>query len=116
MKITLKRVYEAASSDDGQRVLIDRLWPRGVSKEKAKIDLWLKELAPSNELRKWVHEDREKRWAEFERKYKAELEQHSQLDELLAKLEDTITLVTSVKEPQQSHAAVFKKFLEGKKL
>jgi uncharacterized protein YeaO (DUF488 family) len=66
--IKIKRVYEAAAEDDGFRILVDRLWPRGISKEKAKIDLWLKEVAPSNELRKWFAHDPEK-WGEFKKKY-----------------------------------------------
>ena len=66
--IKIKRVYEAAAEDDGFRILVDRLWPRGISKEKAKIDLWLKEVAPSDELRKWFAHDSEK-WGEFKKKY-----------------------------------------------
>ncbi|HKI20635.1 MAG TPA: DUF488 family protein, partial [Isosphaeraceae bacterium] len=72
--IQLKRAYEAAAKDDGTRILVERLWPRGVSKEKAAIDLWVKELAPSAELRKWYAHD-QTRWAEFRTRYLSELEQ-----------------------------------------
>ncbi|MBN8762511.1 MAG: hypothetical protein BGP20_10635 [Thiobacillus sp. 63-78] len=74
MDIHVKRVYEAPSPDDGKRVLVDRLWPRGLSREKAHVDLWLKELAPSTELRKWFNHEPEK-WDEFRRRYLQELQQ-----------------------------------------
>ena len=66
MTIYSKRIYDAVSETDGQRILVDRLWPRGVKKDDAKIDLWPKEITPSNELRKWYHEDSENRWDEFQ--------------------------------------------------
>ena len=69
--LKLKRAYEAASKDDGLRALVERLWPRGVSKQKAQIDLWLKDLAPSTELRKWFQHDPAK-WTEFQKRYKQE--------------------------------------------
>ncbi len=72
MQITIKRVYETASNDDGLRILVDRLWPRGLSKDRAKIDLWLREVAPSNELRRWFNHEPEK-WDEFRRRYFSEL-------------------------------------------
>jgi len=71
-KLRIKRVYEEPGEDDGKRILVDRLWPRGMSKEKARVDLWLKEVAPSNELRKWFAHDPSK-WPEFKRRYIAEL-------------------------------------------
>ena len=77
----LKRVYLPAEETDGYRILVDRLWPRGISKEKAKIDLWLKEVAPSNELRKWFGHDPE-RFNEFTERYKAELQASGALEEL----------------------------------
>ncbi|MFA7141752.1 MAG: DUF488 family protein, partial [Candidatus Paceibacterota bacterium] len=70
--IKLKRIYNKAEKDDGFRVLVDRLWPRGVSKEEAKLGLWLKEIAPSNDLREWFHHD-PKKWKEFKEKYKKEV-------------------------------------------
>src|ERR1700751_5313598 len=72
MVLQLKRVYETPSKTDGTRILVDRLWPRGLTKEKAHVDLWLKEVAPSNDLRKWVAHDPTK-WPEFKARYKAEL-------------------------------------------
>ena len=71
--LTVKRVYEAPAPDDGQRVLVDRIWPRGVSKEEAALALWLKEIAPSDELRKWFGHEAA-RWAEFQKRYRAELD------------------------------------------
>jgi uncharacterized protein YeaO (DUF488 family) len=76
MKLAIKRVYEEPDKDDGIRILIDRLWPRGLSKEKAHVDLWLKEIAPSTELRKWFAHDPAK-WTEFKTRYRAELKQNS---------------------------------------
>lgn len=72
MRVAIKRVYEPASDEDGFRILVDRLWPRGLTKEKAAVDLWLKEVAPSAELRKWFGHD-PKKWSEFQRRYRAEL-------------------------------------------
>ena len=75
MNIKIKRVYEPPDKEDGQRILIDRLWPRGLTKEKAKVDEWLKELAPSTELRKWFNHDPEK-WKEFQKRYHQELKEN----------------------------------------
>ena len=83
----LKRVYDTSEASDGYRVLVDRIWPRGVSKEKARIDLWMKEIAPSDTLRKWFGHDPE-RWEEFQRRYREELQEEigltSQLQQLYA--------------------------------
>ena len=84
--ITIKRIYNEPEKRDGFRILIDRLWPRGMSKEKAKIDLWLKEIAPSDELRKWFSHDPDK-WANFKRKYKIELKDKSELLQNIQKIE-----------------------------
>jgi uncharacterized protein YeaO (DUF488 family) len=75
MKIKIKRVYENPSKEDGMRILVDRLWPRGLTKQKAAIDLWLKEIAPSTELRKWFAHD-PKKWTEFRKKYLQELKEN----------------------------------------
>src|SRR4051794_34267776 len=80
--IKLKRAYEAATSSDGLRILVERLWPRGLSKPKAKVDLWLKSLAPSTELRKWYGHDPE-RWPPFRQRYEAELKNHADVLKLL---------------------------------
>ncbi len=104
--IKIKRVYDDPSKDDGYRILIDRLWARGLKKEKAKIDLWLKEIAPSNELRKWYSHDPTK-WNSFKEKYKAELKGKEKLLDQIKKLEKekgTLTLLYSSKEPRLNNA------------
>ncbi|UUN31477.1 DUF488 domain-containing protein [Streptomyces sp. FIT100] len=104
--ITVRRVYDAPAPGDGTRVLVDRLWPRGVSKERAAVDEWLKEVAPSNELRTWYHKDAS-RHAEFDARYRQELAQGpaaDALDRLLALARGgPVTLVTSVKSIEGSH-------------
>ncbi len=114
MNITIKRIYSEASDNDGKRILIDRLWPRGIKKEDAKIDLWPKELTPSNELRKWYHEDMELRWIEFQQRYLAELEQHHDQVQELKKLveKEHVTLLTAAKNTDQNHATILKALLE----
>jgi len=84
--VGIARIYDAAGKDDGWRVLVDRLWPRGVKKEKARVDEWMKEVAPSDELRKWFGHQAE-RWAEFERRYRAELAKKKELIQMLAAME-----------------------------
>jgi uncharacterized protein YeaO (DUF488 family) len=110
--IRLKRVYESAASEDGMRILVDRLWPRGLRKDAAAVDLWLKEIAPSRELRQWFGHD-PVRWPEFRRRYTAELRQHStMLDEIrdLAK-QRTVTLVFGARDEQHNDAVVLLKVL-----
>ena len=106
----LKRVYEPASAGDGTRVLVDRLWPRGVSKERAALDEWAKDLSPSNDLRRWFHADRENRFEEFTERYAAELaspESQRQLDELRTRAESgVVTLLTGAADPAHSHLSV----------
>lgn len=112
-KLRVKRVYEEPSAEDGLRILVDRLWPRGVSKEAARIDLWAKELTPSNELRKWFHND-SSRYDEFVAKYTDELkERRDEINTLLTSLDEPVlTLVTSTKELSGGHVAVLSRFLE----
>ncbi|MER6999057.1 DUF488 family protein [Streptomyces sp. NPDC000410] len=104
--ITVRRVYDEPEPDDGTRVLVDRLWPRGVSKERAAVDEWLKEVAPSTELRKWYHED-SSRYEQFDSRYRHELEHGpaaEALDHLLALARSgPVTLVTSVRSVEGSH-------------
>jgi uncharacterized protein YeaO (DUF488 family) len=106
----LKRVYEPAAEEDGTRVLVDRLWPRGVSKERAKLDAWAKELSPSNELRAWYHADPDARFEEFAQRYAVELatpEQRERLAEWREEAESgVITLLTAVTDPAHSHLSV----------
>jgi uncharacterized protein YeaO (DUF488 family) len=113
MTIQTKRIYEPADAEDGLRVLIDRLWPRGVSKDNAKVDLWLKELAPSHELRKWF-DHRADRWAEFQKRYAAELK--SQPEELAMLRREskkrTVTLLFASRETKLNNASALKRMLE----
>jgi uncharacterized protein YeaO (DUF488 family) len=112
--VILKRAYEAASPEDGRRVLVDRLWPCGVSKEKAEVDLWLKEVAPSTALRQWFGHD-PKRWDEFRRRYRAELDAN---DEAVEQLRDVIrkgrtTLVYGARDEAHNDAVVRADYLAG---
>ena len=119
-EIRLKRAYDDPEKGDGFRVLVDRLWPRGVSKEDAKIDLWPKEIAPSDELRKEFHDDSAK-WTEFKKRYRKELENAEDaaqegIDDILEKLKrQNVTLVYSSKDEEHNNAIVFKEYLEEKR-
>lgn len=108
-----KRIYEDPSKDDGYRVLVDRLWPRGVSKEEARLDEWLKEIAPSTDLRKWFDHDPDK-FDEFANRYKGELTQKEEVIESSLKKaeEQTVTLLYAAKDEKHNHALVLKDFLE----
>ncbi len=115
--ITIKRVYEPASKADGFRILVDRLWPRGLTKERAKVDLWLKEVAPSDALRKWFGHDADK-WKQFEKKYLAELKGKKQLLRELKRSErehGTVTLLYGRNDPVQNQAVILLRVLKGKK-
>lgn len=107
MNIQIKRIYEAVSPADGKRVLVDRLWPRGVSKAQAQLDLWPKELTPSDALRQWYHEDIEQRWDEFQQRYQAELAGQQEA------LQEKITLLTAAKNAGKNHAEVLKRILQS---
>ena len=111
-RLRLKRVYEQASSEDGVRVLVDRLWPRGLSKKKAAIDHWMKEVAPSPGLRKWFGHDVE-RWSEFKRRYRSELRQHTDLLDEIRKLtkRDTVTLLFGARDEEHNDAVVLRDVL-----
>jgi len=112
MGVSIKRAYEPTAKTDGVRVLVDRLWPRGVTKSKANIDLWVKELAPSTELRKWFGHDPEK-WSEFQKKYRAELKGNLALSEIRAlSRQENVTLVYAAKDELHSHALVLKQVLD----
>ena len=116
MKVKVKRIYEAYENVDGFRILVDRLWPRGVKKEIAQIDTWLKEVAPSTTLRKWFAHDPEK-WPEFVSRYKKELHGSMEFQELmtLVKKHKTVTLLFSAKDEAHNQAVALKKFLEEKR-
>jgi len=110
--VKLKRAYEPAGTDDGTRILVDRLWPRGLSKAEAAVDRWLKEIAPSTELRQWFGHD-PARWLEFRRRYTEELRQHEAvLDEIRALArKDTVTLVYGARDETHNDAVALKDVL-----
>ena len=112
MQIVTKRVYEDYDSDGGKRILVDRLWPRGISKEKLKIDLWLKEIAPSNELRKWFNHESEK-WDKFKELYFKELNGNEVLVEQLLDLakNERLIFLYSAKDEIHNQAVAFKEYL-----
>ena len=107
--ITTKRIYDQKARTDGFRILVDRLWPRGLTKQKAKIDLWLKDIAPSTELRKWFGHDPEK-WKEFRKRYQKELKENNEQIEILKeqKKKGTVTLVYGAKDEEHNEAIVLK--------
>ena len=111
--IKIKRIYESCSKSDGFRILIDRIWPRGIKKETAKIDLWLKDIAPSNELRKWFSHDR-KKYEEFKLKYIKELEKNKKELSVILKLavNNDITLLYSTKDDTFNNAVILCEYLK----
>jgi len=113
MEIKTKRIYEGYSEDDGFRVLVDRLWPRGLKKEEAKIDLWANYIAPSDELRKWYSHEPSK-WEEFKSRYWKELENNPKVKEFIEaiKKHSKVTLLYSSKEKVLNNATVLKEFIE----
>ena len=110
--VKLKRVYETPNSEDGVRILVERLWPRGLTKEGARIDIWLKDIAPSTELRKWYNHIPE-RWPEFQKRYQLELEENYNVVRGLKKKVDTtdVTLVFAAKDAARNSAVVLKEVL-----
>ncbi|MGE3148251.1 MAG: DUF488 domain-containing protein [Pseudorhodoplanes sp.] len=115
-KIQTKRVYEPPSRSDGTRILVDRIWPRGISKAEAALDGWIKDVAPSAALRKWFGHEPE-RWTAFKRRYTHELDGNPQaVAELAAHLKDgTVTLVYAARDPEQNNAAVLRQYLLARK-
>jgi uncharacterized protein YeaO (DUF488 family) len=113
MAIRLKRAYEKPATDDGYRVLVDRLWPRGISKRAARIDLWLKDIAPSSELRKWFAHD-PKKWSGFRARYFRELDAHPEAVERLRELTEKgdVTLIFGAKDQEHNDAVALKDYLE----
>ena len=112
MSIAIKRVYEPVSPRDGCRILVDRLWPRGLSKQRAAVDLWLKAIAPSTELRRWFGHDPAK-WTEFRRKYRAELATHpAELQQIRALAKQRrVTLVYGARDTEHNQAVVLLEYL-----
>lgn len=113
--IKIERIYDNLKGNDGFRILVDRLWPRGLSKDKVRIDLWQKDVAPSNSLRKWFGHDDEK-WSEFKRRYFKELDKNiDSVNEILDKVnEESITLLYGSKEEKFNNAVALKEYLEEK--
>ncbi len=119
MKVVTKRVYEAAAATDGTRVLVDRIWPRGLTKERAAVEEWLRDLAPSNDLRRWHHAHPEL-WETFRRKYIKELSLPEAADSLrhlyeLASTQPTVTLLFASKNETQNNATVLQELLGGRR-
>ena len=115
MAIAVKRAYDEPKPGDGYRILVDRIWPRGVSKENVKIDEWLKDIAPSSVLRRWfVHDP--KKWGEFKKRYFHELDGHKELTDAIRKRakRGRVTLVYSARDEQYNNAVVLKEYLEGR--
>ncbi|WP_229131727.1 DUF488 domain-containing protein [Bifidobacterium mizhiense] len=111
-QVDIKRVYEQAADEDGVRILVDRLWPRGVSKERATLSGWLKEVAPSPDLRRWWHHDPE-RFEDFARRYRTELDDNPALEDLLSivREHDRTTLVYAAKDPAVNHALILRDYI-----
>ncbi len=111
--VGIKRIYDPPAPEDGTRVLVDRLWPRGISKDEARIDEWLKEIAPSDELRKWFGHD-PARWEEFRKRYRQELAAKAELMDELRKLAGTrkMTLLFAAKDEEHNNAVVLKELLD----
>ena len=112
--LRIKRIYEPVSADDGARILVDRVWPRGVRKESAQLTLWLKEIAPSSTLRKWFGHD-PRRWTEFRRRYWAELDANATaVEHLEAYIEKgRTTLLFAAHDPAHNHALVLADYMKG---
>lgn len=111
--VRLKRAYAAASTDDGTRILVDRLWPRGLSKEKAGFDLWMKDAAPSTALRKWF-DHKPERWPEFQARYREELQGNPALEDLRERVAaGTVTLLYGSRNREFNHAAVLADILQN---
>jgi uncharacterized protein YeaO (DUF488 family) len=113
MKIQVKRIYDPPSKEDGTRLRVDRIWPRGLSKESAKIDAWLKDFAPSTELRRWFGHDPAK-WAEFQKRYYAELDQKPDVKKTIlpTKTKGTVTLLFGAKDTEHNNAVALKSYLQ----
>ena len=110
--VKIKRIYDPVSPDDGKRIYVDRLWPRGMKKEEVKIDEWLKDISPSDSLRKWFGHDPSK-YKEFKSRYAKELEKHSQVLERIRKeaKKETVTLLFSAKDVKHNNAIVLQELL-----
>ena len=115
-QLRIRRVYDTPSDDDGYRVLVDRLWPRGVSRDRARLDEWRKDLAPTAQLRAWWSDD-PARMAEFARRYRHELDQNAAVGDVEAMVRDhdRVTLLYGARDPHLNHAAVLRDYLAGRR-
>lgn len=114
VKILLKRIYEEPNEADGYRILLDRLWPRGLKKEDAKFDEWRKDITPSKELRQWFHEDKDRHWEIFQGRYGMEIKQNPDFIPFLREIEKhpVVTFLTAAKDVQHSHLPILKEVIE----
>ena len=114
--IQIKRVYDPAEPTDGFRILVDRLWPRGIRKGALPYDLWAKNITPSPPLRRWFHEDPDQRWTEFEHRYRLELDTSPTVDELLNRIKgsETATLLYASKNATHNHALILQDYLTAR--
>lgn len=112
-QVFIKRVYDTPEAHDGFRVLVDRLWPRGMSKASAKYDLWEKTIAPSTTLRQWFHESPQERWREFVSRYRKELAESDDMKQFLGTIKPiaVITLIYGSKDPVHNHAKVLQQYI-----
>jgi len=115
-QVKIKRVYEPEEKTDGYRVLVDKLWPRGIKKENLHYDLWAKNITPSTPLRQWYHQDEEGRWEEFREKYVKELENSSAVNDFINEIkgQKVVTLLYASKNAAENHALILQEFLEKK--
>ncbi len=114
IQIKLKRVYDAGESSDGFRVLVDKLWPRGMKKENLHYDLWAKDITPSTPLREWYHQDEENHWEKFKKKYTEELTKSAAMEDFINKIKgkQVVTLLYASKNAMENHALILQKYLE----
>jgi len=113
--LQIKRIYQPADKSDGKRILVDRLWPRGVKKEVAQLDEWMKAIAPSEALRKWFHQENDRaKWDEFKAKYLLELNDNPAVDELLDMISksEIVTLLYAAHDEQHNHARILLQFID----
>jgi uncharacterized protein YeaO (DUF488 family) len=113
-QIKTKRVYEPYGKEDGARILVDKLWPRGIKKEKLKYDIWAKDIGPSKQLREWFHEDKAGNWKKFKSRYSRELEASGAVSDLVEKIKrhKTVTLIYAAKDQEHNHVLILRPLIE----
>lgn len=115
-QVNIKRVYDPQEKDDGFRIFVDRLWPRGIRKENLHYDLWAKDIAPASQLRQWFHSDTDGHWQEFKQRYIRQLEQSPAIDKFLdmIKAHEKVTLLYGARNTAENQALILKEFIESK--